>query len=262
MERASEAFGFVAGRLPLTEVYNNLGVVEARKGRNTSIQYLEKAVEADPTDEDYHFNLAVSLAHLGDKTAAIRQLKEALNLRPTDAEARNYLEALSAGAAAHPPLERIKRNYDEASFRQLAFAIENAQEIQMAHSNPKKHAAMHVDEGKQQLREGFYEEAREHFRKALALDPDNTEAHIGLANAQTALNDLGGARSELETVLHDKPSAEAYAALALVELKDNKFDAASQYLSEALRLEPSNTAALQLRQEVAAKMQAASQPRQ
>src|SRR6185437_2126523 len=61
-------------------------------------------------------------------------------------------------------------------------------------TDPKKHAAMHVDQGKQQLRQGFYEEARDNFREALSLDSSNTEAHIGLASAQIALNDLAGAR--------------------------------------------------------------------
>jgi tetratricopeptide (TPR) repeat protein len=264
VERAADAFRFVASRLPLTEVYNNLGVAEARKGKNTSIEYLEKAVEADPTDADYHFNLGISLSRLGDKAAAIRQLKEAIGLRPTDNEARSFLETVSAGSGpvVHPPLERLKRNYDEASFRQLAFAIENAQEAQMAHSDPKKHAAMHVDAGKQQLRQGFYEEARQHFRKALALDPANTQAHVGLASAQIALNDLNGARSELDSMLHDNPNPEAYVAMAQVDLKENKLEAANQDVSEALRLDPGNGAALQLKQQLALKMQAASQPRQ
>lgn len=262
MERAADAFRFVAGRLPLTEVYNNLGVVEARRDKNASVEYLQKAVEGDPTDEDYHFNLGVSLAHLGDKPAAIRQLKEAIALRPTDTEARNYLESIStATLAAHPALERIKRNYDEASFRQLAFAIENAQEVQMAHSDPKKHAAMHVDQGKQQLRQGFYEEAREHFRKALALDPDNPEAHLGLADSQIALNDLVDARLELTSILRSNPTADGYLALAQVDLKENQFDAANENVGQALKLEPTNTAALQLRQQLASKIAAASQPR-
>ena len=46
--------------LPLTEVYNNLGVVEARRGRRASaVEYFSKAVNADPNDADYRFNLAV-----------------------------------------------------------------------------------------------------------------------------------------------------------------------------------------------------------
>ena len=264
IDRAAGALRLVASRLPLTEVYNNLGVVEARRNKNTSIEYLQKATEADPMDADYHFNLAVSLARAGDRTAAIRELKEALVLRPSDAEARSYLETLSTGAASQGrvPLGRIKTNYDETSFRQLAFAIENAQEAQMANSNPKKHAAMHVDQGKQQLTQGFYEEALEHFRRALTLDSENTEAHLGLANAQIALNDLTGAHSVLNTILRSKPTPDAYLALAQLELKENKPDAANQDLDQALRLDPSNSAALRLRQQLALKVDAVSRSKQ
>jgi len=256
MDRAADAFRLVATRLPLTEVYNNLGVVDARRGKKTSVEYLERAVESDPTDEDYQFNLGISLARAGDKVAAARHLKEALELRPSDGEAKAYLEAISSTSAApgRVPLERIKRNYDEASFRQLAFAIENAEEAQMAHSDPKKHASMHVDQGKQQLQQGFYEEARDHFRKALALDPENADAHVGLASAQIALNDLSGARSELDTALRSKPNPDAYVALGRLELKENKFDAAKEAVAQALRLEPGNGAALQLKQQLASRL--------
>ena len=261
MARADQAFQLVADRLPLSEVYNNLGVVESRLGKNSSVEYLERAVQADPTDEDYHFNLAVSLAHSHDAAGAIRQLKEAVELRPSDSEAKAYLDTLSnpSNSSARPPLARIKRNYDEASYRQLAFAVESAEEEQMAHADPKKHAAMHVDLGKEQLRQGFYEEARSHFRKALALDPDNADAHVGLATAQIALNDLSGARSELDSTLQARPTPDAYVALGQLDMKENKLDAANQAVAEALRLQPNNSAALQLKGELAGKLNAASQ---
>ena len=257
-DRASEAFGFVAARLPLTEVYNNLGVVEARRRKSASVDYLQRAVLADPTDADYHFNLALSLARVKDKNAAIRQLKEALNIHPNDVEARNYLDALSSSISTRAPLERIKTNYDEASFRQLAFAIESAEEAQMAHTDPKKHAAMHVDQGKQQLRQGFYEEARDNFREALSLDSSNTEAHIGLASAQIALNDLAGARTELDSTLRSQPTPDAYVTLGQLNLRENKLEAANDAVAQALRLEPTNSAALQLKQQLESKLTAPS----
>jgi tetratricopeptide (TPR) repeat protein len=262
LERAEEAFRMVASRLPLTEVYNNLGIVEARRGKATGIQDLEKAVQADPSDADYHFNLGVALARWGDAAGAARQLKEALGLRPTDGEAKAYLETVSAsGKTSRAPSERIKRNYDEASFRQLAFAIANAEEVQMANSDPKKHAAMHVDRGRQELREGFFEQARESFRKAISLDAANSDAHLGLANAEVVLSDLPAARLEFSEVLRTRPTADAYVALGQLDLQQNRIDAANQDLSEALKLEPGNVSAMQLKQQLATRIAGAGQVR-
>src|SRR5574341_1443438 len=42
-DRAEAAFSFVASRLPLTEVYNNLGVVQVRRGKKTALEYFQKA---------------------------------------------------------------------------------------------------------------------------------------------------------------------------------------------------------------------------
>ncbi len=60
-DKAFAAFSFLSTRLPLTEVYNNLGVVEARRGQRASaVEYFSKASNADPNDGDYRFNLAVA----------------------------------------------------------------------------------------------------------------------------------------------------------------------------------------------------------
>ena len=141
LDRAYLAFSSLAARLPLTEVYNNLGVVDARRGRRAqAMEYFSKTVAADPSDADYHFNLALALFKNGDNAGAARQLREELQLRPNDAEAKSVLEMISRGvtaAGASPgggfaptvqprvPIERIKRNYDEASYRQLELQITN-----------------------------------------------------------------------------------------------------------------------------------------
>lgn len=119
---AERAFGFVASRLPLNEVYNNLGVVASRRGEKISAEYFRKAVQSDAQDPDFHFNLAVALLHANDINSAGAQLRQALALRPNDQEAKDLLAELEGAhaAPANLPLERIKRNYDQASFREQA----------------------------------------------------------------------------------------------------------------------------------------------
>lgn len=260
-DRANSAFSFLASRLPLTEVYNNLGVVEGRQGKRAALDYFHKAVEADPSDPDYHFNLAVSLYKAGDGPAAARQLRESLNLKPGDTEAKSLLDAITANGSARTqnaaavsnvrvPLERIKRNYDETSLQQLALEIENAAEARLANSDPQTHASFHVDRGRELLAQGFNSEAQRNFREAIQLDPTNAGAHTGLAQALESDNDTAGARSEAEAALRLEPSADAYLVLARIEMKANQASDAEHNIDLALTLEPKNAAALALKNQL------------
>jgi cytochrome c-type biogenesis protein CcmH/NrfG len=88
------------------------------------------------------------------------------------------------------------------------------------------------------------------------------DAHVGLAGAQIALNDLSGARSELDSTLRAQPTPEGYVTLGQLDLKENKLDAANEAVAQALRLEPGNSAALELKQQLASKLAVASSPNQ
>ncbi len=279
-QRAEEAFRFVAEGMPLTQVYNNLGVVAGRRGEKSEIDYFQKAVQADPKDADYRFNLGIALARSGDNASAIRQLKEAVALRPNDREARMLLDSLAisspgknsdpaqtvvhaAGATApRLPLARIKRDYEEWQFRQLALEIQNMNEMKMASQPPRVHAQFHIDRGSQMLGQGFSEEAEREFREAIALDPTLAAAHVGLAKVLERRNPAG-ARAECEAAIRLQPSADAYVLLARLDLKDNRLEAAGDDLTHALALEPTNAAALALKRDLDARtggMTKAAQP--
>jgi tetratricopeptide (TPR) repeat protein len=255
-EHAERAFSYLASQMPLTEVYNNLGVVEGRRGKRAELEYLQKAVQADASDPDYHFNLAVALCRAGDPAAASRQLREALNLRPGDAEARSLLESIATtgaarvqgdtGAAMRLPLQRIKRNYDETSFQQLALEIENAAERRMASADAPTHAAYHVERGREFAKQGFWAQAGKEYREAIQLDPANAAGHAGLARVLEEANDPGAARSEAEAALRLQDSADALLVLARLDVKARQPEAARQNLARALALDPNNAEALAL----------------
>ncbi len=267
--RAETAFNFLLSRLPLTEIYNNLGVVAARRGKKSEVEFFEKAVEADPNEADYHFNLGVALLRSGDNAGAIRQVREALTLRPSDTEARSLLEQTAGNAstrlaghtAAAPklPLERIKSNYDEASYRALALEIQNAAEVKFSTKNPAEHAAYHVERGRELLAQGFIEEAEASFREAILLDPTNADGHAGLARA---LENTAPANSaaEARTAIQLHPSAEAWLVLARLDMNANHLDSATENINHALVLEPSNATAQALRRTLAAKLAEKAQP--
>ena len=140
--KAEDAFAFVSKQLPLPEVVNNQGVAASRRGLDAT-SFFQQAVAADPNDPDYQFNLALALNKKKDVTGALRAIGQTIKLRPTDTEAQTFQgtlrvepphpSAVSApasnrvnaafdptAAAESAPLERIKRTFNEASFRQAA----------------------------------------------------------------------------------------------------------------------------------------------
>ncbi len=272
--RAQAAFDFVSKRMPLTEVYNNLGVIAGRRGLTTATDYFERATQADPGDADYHFNYAVALYRAGDGANAAKQLRQALELHPVDAEAKAFLERVNANPAPAPPasadpkaaagpklpLERIKSNYDEASFRQLALEIENLNEERLSQTSARSHAAFHVQHGRQMLAENFLVVAEKDFREAVVLDPASAGAHAGLARVLEINGDAAGARAEAHSAIRLQPSVDAFLVLARLDLRDNKTEAAGESVDKALQLEPANAAAQSLKSAIAAKLAEKAQP--
>ncbi len=271
-DKAYAAFTFLLQRLPLTEVYNNLGVVEARRGhRAQAVEYFTKAVSADPNDVDYRFNLAVALYRNGDNAGASRQLKEELQQRPSDGEAKSLLDVINRGvpppAAAtastsnsllpanqtRVPLERIKRNYDEASYRQLELEIHNFNEARLAKMSNHDHSAYHLERGKQLLSQNMNEQAESEFREAVLADYNNAGAHAQLAMLLEKKGDVNNARIEAQNSVRIKPNVDALLVLARLALKQNQVQSAEGEVQKALALEPANSAALALKQDIAAR---------
>jgi tetratricopeptide (TPR) repeat protein len=270
-QRAESAFRFVAARLPLAEIYNNLGVVLSHSDRKTAAEYFKKAIDADPNDPDYHFNLAIELYRTGEAAGAARQLRDTLSLKSGDAAAKFLLDAIAPDASASAPravvpasqktpLERIRDNYDESSFRQLALKIDAVAEQRLTKADSLTHARFHTDRGHQLLAQGFLFEAEAEFREAVALDSSSPEAHAGLASVLESENNPAAARTEAEAALRLRQFPEPLLVLAKLDLRDNRAQAAAENIDKALRLEPSNASALALKRALAAKLAQEAQP--
>lgn len=265
-DKAETAFRFLLTRTPLPEVYNNLGVVESRRGKRAT-EYFQRAAQDDPGDPDYRFNLAVSLYRAGDRAGAARELRNTLSVRAADTEASGLLESLSrpaadSGQSLGPvtlPLERIKTKYNESAFRQLERALQNVAEEKLATTDPRAHARFHVNRGNTLAAQGFNADAEREFREAATLDPNSPDAHLGLARTLETTNPAR-ARSEAEAAQRLQPSAGALLVLATLDLRDNKLDDAERQVNQALALDPSNASAQELKRTVAAKLAEKAQP--
>ena len=275
--KAEDAFAFVSKQLPLPEVVNNQGVAAARRGLDAS-SFFQQAVAADPNDPDYQFNLALALNKKKDVAGALRAVGQTIKLRPSDTEALAFQETLrvepahpspvsatastrvntaleGTAAAENTPLERIKRTFNEASFRQAAFEMEQMDEARMATMPPQKHAAALTEAGMRFFNEGLILEAEREFQSALETQSDNAEAHAGLALVREHEGDAKEARAQATESLKTQPNINAYLVLARLDLQANQKPAAAADVSSALKLEPQNPAARGIKQQIESKGQ-------
>lgn len=253
---AQVAFSFVASRLPLPEVVNNEGVAVSRQGKD-SVELFRKASDADPSDEDYHYNLAVAMFRRGDTAGATREAEAALKLKPNDNAAVELLAQLKKVPAGtklkadaeggFSPLERIRRNYSETGYRQAAFQLDQVRGMRMAMLPPEQRAAEYTQLGREYLSQGLLPEAETQFQDALQASPNSAEAHAGMAQLREASGDAAGARDEAKTSMIMKPNVVALLVLARLDLADKQLAASAQDISQALKIDPKNADAIALK---------------
>jgi tetratricopeptide (TPR) repeat protein len=277
-DEAEEAFAFVAAQLPLPEVVNDQGVAASRRGHDGGALFQE-AINGDPQDPDYQFNLAIALARRGDTGNALSAIAQALKLRPQDAEAINLENMLrqpnspiasptptrpatvvqaseqrDAGAGNNQqdhrslPLERIKRSYNDASFRQAASEMEEMEAQHLTSLPPEQQSAALAKSGNTYLGRGLMLEAEREFQLALAANPNDAEAHAGLAEVRRRNGDNALARAEAETAIKLRPNAAAWLTLARLDRTEHQLPAAREDVSRALAIEPANSDARGLQQ--------------
>lgn len=267
---AESAFKFVATRLPLPEVVNNEAVASSRQGHD-AVPLFQRATAADPNDPDYHYNLAVALLRRGDTAGAQHEIDQTLKLKPTDGDAAQLKTRIASGspitatpkAATTPPtttssfepLERIRRTYSEASFRQAAFQLDQMRAMRMASLPPAERATQYTQLGQDYLAQGLITEAEQEFQAALASDSSSAAAHAGLAQVRERSGNTAEARTEAQTSLKLHPNVAAYLVLARIELQANQTASSAAAVGNALKLEPANTAAQGMKQALQARGQ-------
>ena len=254
---AEMAFGFIAERLPLPEVVNNQGVALSRQGKD-AVSLFQRATTADPSDEDYHYNLALAYFRRGDTASALGEVTAALKIKPNDNETlelQRELKAATPGSHMPPadaqgfgPVERIRRSYSETSYRQAAFQLAQIRSARMAMLPSAQRATEYSTLGQDALRQGLIPQAESYFDSALGADPQSSAAHAGLAEIREHSNDPKNARVEAIASLKLQPNAPALLVLARLDLASAALGVAADEVSQALQLDPRNGIALNLKQ--------------
>lgn len=269
---AEDAFAFVGNRLPLPEVVNDEGVAAARRGKNGA-PFFQQAITGDPHDGDYHFNLALAYARQGDGASALKEAAQALKLKPDDSEIQSFvanlktpgfLQTADAGAAAATsagqepantdlPLERIKRSYDEAEFRQAAFELDQMETLRAASEPVAKQVSDLLQEADHYLNAGLLVESEREYTRALGHDPRSAAAYAGLARIRERTAEYTEATTLAQKSISFGDNADARLVLARIALLKNKVPEAAQQVAAALRVAPADSAALGMKQAVQAR---------
>ena len=127
---AAAAFAEVARKVPLNEVFNNLGAAQSRSNQPEAVANFRRALEGDEADPDYHFNLGYALWKQGQFDAAAVAFRAALAREEDDPDATLMLGRClkQSGPRQGDPrsdgMERIKHNYEEGAYRQLKAELE------------------------------------------------------------------------------------------------------------------------------------------
>jgi Tfp pilus assembly protein PilF/TolB-like protein len=265
---AQQAFHFVATGLPLPEIINDEAVALSRQGKD-AVDLFRRATTADPSDEDFHYNLAIALFRRGETSTASAEVNAALKLKPNDNEALQLRALLAASpgqrlgtntTAGFIPVERIRRDYNEAGFRQAAFQLDQLRSARFASLPPAERAVQYTQLGNDYLTQGLLPEAESQFQLALAADPNNATAHAGLAQVREQSGDAAEARAEAFRSNNLRPNAAAWLVLARLDLAQKQYSVSMDEVTHALMLDPANTAAQTLRATIQQRRDAAGLP--
>ena len=109
---------------PMNEVYNNLAAAELQLNMPGAVDDFRRAMEGDPADTTYLFNLGAALLKADRFDEASTRLQAVLDRNPNDAEAHTLLErAKKREQVSVDPkpfvTERLKQSLDYTAFRQL-----------------------------------------------------------------------------------------------------------------------------------------------
>ncbi len=289
---AEAAFKKLPVIFPLGEVFNNLGVVELNAGRyDEAAADFQRAIQKDPGNADYAFNMGLALWHLKKYEQAGNYLHKVLAQDADDLEAHALLAQVSGergdtqtqqsqmawvsahqtGAAADPPGDnnkaqpdpapgpRIQKDYDSKDFHLGLFQIALAAHRRLAEQpdgGVKEEGLSCLKKGLGLLAQGNLPEAQRELTEAAFSLPESSEAHLALGRVFQREDKHTLAAIEFQTALRQKDSFEAHLGLARAYVSLDHLEPALKQIQAAQQLEPDNSEAKDLAQQIRAQLSA------
>ena len=249
-----------------------MGVMERQNGDYTAARsHLQQALALEPDDYNSHYNLGLALVKLDEPRAAKEHFEKALALGSPDPEVHvelaTVLKKLGENEAAQKQLELYREASQAQSNQSVAQAKATLAEKELASGDPRKAAALYREAVEATPKDALMnyklsvaldkagDAAGEHeaLEKAVEIDPDMAIAQNQLGYLDSRGGDVAAAEKHFREAVRAAPAyTEAWINLAATLGMESKFQEAQQAIDSALKLEPKNSEALQLRQDLAA----------
>jgi tetratricopeptide (TPR) repeat protein len=221
---------------------------------SAAVDVYRKALQSNPDDPLLHYNLALALDRLGDRSAERHELENALALSANLAPAHNQLGLVSLRDLRKSEAERefkkaleINPSYSEAQnnlgmlYGQEGKDSEAAALFRQAIQNDPKDPRPRINLGLALARQNMFPQAEEEFRAALEIAPNNVDAWNLLGMLQTKTGRVTDAIESFRRVVALQPdSSDAHLNLgiALLDAYD-RGNGLNEFL-EASRLDPNS----------------------
>jgi tetratricopeptide (TPR) repeat protein len=269
LRRYNDAFALLQalhGESPSPVLSNAMGVVQVRRGSTPQTglpsYFFTRAVDEDPENSDYLFNLGYAYARSRDVDAALYWLREEVRFAPADGEAhlvmsqvlmaagkkveaqREFDLAKQLGTGLDPEalvlsdvlpegLERLVGRLDSRTHQAVNAAIANP-----AQREQQELAAFHVARGRRFFEQDDDRAAVGELRRAIYLRPYDDEPHLLLGRIYQRGGRLREAIDEFRIAVWCRETSIAHVRLGEALLESGDKPGARQAAQRAIALSP------------------------
>ena len=269
LRRYNDAFALLQtlhGESPSPVLSNAMGVVQVRRGSTPQTglpsYFFTRAVDEDPENSDYLFNLGYAYARSRDVDAALYWLREEVRFAPADGEAhlvmshvlmaagkkveaqREFDLAKQLGTSLDPEslvlsdvlpagLERLVGRLDSRTHLAVNAAIANP-----AQREQQELAAFHVARGRRFFEQDDDRAAVGELRRAIYLRPYDDEPHLLLGRIYQRGGRLREAIDEFRIAVWCRETSIAHVRLGEALLESGDKPGARQEAQRAIALSP------------------------
>lgn len=264
----------LAARLPLFEVYNNIGVLLIKqKQYKEALDHLKPASDAAPRDTDTLFNLGYAYFLAKDNANAAATLKDETKQRPSDGEAFYILsKALAAagdqaGATAAsdqakkllpsfaqwetkgaPQLGRLKTSFSKINYYRYKRDQDERLNSQTRITSLSPQADQLLETARNAFVAGRNEDALQALGKVLQVAPQNYEAHLLMGRVYERRGDFDRAANALKAALFWNPKlGPAHVLLGRIAVLKSDCASAQASAGKAIEIDPNDQDALALK---------------